>query len=131
MTDPKPLSFVINQIRDTVERRSSTDFSIYYDDYTIYGDLNYIRSKVRAAWEKKTQENYKESDYKLEAEDTITRPDLVSGELEYAIERCNKLLDKIDEPESDQYNIIPEVREFKKIIESHKKAADNGEIIYN
>lgn len=130
MTDPKPLSFVINQIRDIVERRSSTDFSIYYDDYTIYGDLNYIRSKVRAAWEKKTQENYKESDYKLSASETITRPDLVSGELEYAIERCDKLLDKIDDPESDQYGIISEVQKFKQIIKKHKKAADDGEIIY-
>lgn len=131
MNKPAPLSLIVNELREIIEKRTSTDFSVYYDDHTIYGDLQYIRSKVKTAWNKKTQENYKESSYRVDSKDTITRPDLVSGELEFAIERCDKLLDKICEQKSDYYNIIPEIIRFKQILQEHKQAADNDELIYD
>lgn len=130
MNKPQPLSLIVNELRELIEKRTSTDFSVYYDDHTIYGDLQYIRSKVKTAWDKKTQENYKDSDYRVDSKDTIERPDLVAGELEFAIERCDKLLNKISGNGSDYYNLVPEILRFKEIIKCHKNAAENDKIFY-
>lgn len=130
MNKPQPLSLIVNELRELIEKRTSTDFSVYYDDHTIYGDLQYIRSKVKTAWDKKTQENYKDSDYRVDSKDTIERPDLVAGELEFAIERCDKLLNKISRNSSDYYNLVPKILRFKEIIKCHRNAAENDEIFY-
>lgn len=131
MSDAPPLSVIVNELRQVIDERSATDFSIYYDDPTLYGDLQYVRTKTRAAWEKKTQENYKKNDHQLDAKDEITRPDLVEGELEYALNRCEEALDKVRSNDSDQYNVESMLERYKQIIERHHEAAEKGEIIYN
>ena len=83
-----PLSVVVNEIREIIGERSAMDFSIYYDNPTIYGDLQYVRTKVRSAWEKKKQDNCRRNDYRVDAEEKIIRPDLVKDELQYALDRC-------------------------------------------
>lgn len=125
-----PLSVVVNEIREIIDERSATDFSIYYDDPTIYGDLQYVRTKARSAWEKKKQDNYKQNDYRVDAKEKITRPDLVKGELQYALDRCDEALGKLRSVESDHYNVEPMMERYKQIIQEHYEAAENGEIIY-
>lgn len=131
MSDAPPLSVIVNELRQLINKRSSADFSIYYDDPTLFGDLQYIRSKTRAAWEKKTQENYKKNDHQLDAKDEITRPDLLKGELEYALDRCEEALDKVRSVNSDQYNVESMLERYKQIIEEHHEAAEKGKIIHN
>lgn len=127
--NPPPVSVVANEIREIMNDKSSTDFNIYYDDYTIYGDLQYIRVKVRSAWQKKSQDNFNKSDYQVKKKEKIQRPDLFAGELEFAVNRISKLLEKLDSTD-DHYGIEKMVRKHKKILEEHKRKADNGEIYY-
>lgn len=127
---PAPVSVVANDIRDVMKNRSSTDFSIYYDDHTVYGDLQYIRTKVRAAWQKKSQENYKANDHRVDAKEKIQRPDLFAGELEFAMERLDELLDKIEETD-DFYDLTDMLERHQRILSEHKKKADNGELYYS
>lgn len=127
---PLPVSTVANDIRPIVENKSSTDFGIYYDDHTIYGDLKYVMVKVQAAEQKKTQDNYKESDYKVGTKEEITRPDLFKGELNYAIDRCEEILEKISESDDDFYNLEGMVREHRDLLSRHVQRAEQGELYY-
>lgn len=126
---PKPVSVVVNEIREIMKDRSSTDFKIYYDNHTIYGDLQYIRTKVRSAWEKKTQENYKKNDYRVDKKEKLYRTDLFAGEIEFAIDRISELLQKL-QASDDFYDIEDRIREHKKILEKHKSLAKKGELYY-
>lgn len=128
---PPPLSMIANELREIIHRKSATDFSVNYHDPTLYGDIQYIRTKTRSAWEKKTQENYKKNDHQVDAKKEIIRPDLVEGELQYALDRCEEALEKLDSIGSDQYRIRPMLERHKDIIRNHRNAAERGEIIYN
>lgn len=115
-SDPVPMSVVVNDLREIVDNRSGTDFGIYYDDYTILGKIQHARSKVKAAWDKKIQENYKANDHQVDAKEQLERTDLVAGELEYALESINQAISQIEQADGDHFGILPTLERNRDVI---------------
>lgn len=136
MDKPNPLSVPINTLREAINEEviHGHEFNRVYGDATIYGDINYVMSKVSAARDKKVGTDHSKSEYKHGETQEVPRPDLVAGELEYALERCNELIEKLESVEEsdeyrDKYEVLPRVRKVKETIIQHKNAAEDG-IIY-
>lgn len=127
---PVPVIVVVNDILEVLDSRSATDFGLYYDNHTVYDDLQYVRTKVGQAVEMKERKNYKGNDFRVDSDEVLYRKDLFAGEIESALDRLGGLLEKIEETD-DFYNLTPMLRRHRDILNNHLEEARNGNLYYN
>lgn len=132
-----PLQDIVLELREMLNDSTATGYGVEYsccvekEGNYVYGDLENARSKVKSAYDKRIGVNNKINEHRVDASRKEASPEIVCGELEYAVEHLDKALDRFvtDIEHSDCQELKQNIKRIKNNVEIHMNAADNGNIL--